>query len=188
MSSAAIGLLGVVAGAVATGGSQLAISLLQRRNDALAAARITWGVLENARLVLEGAEKDRVWAAGTQEMARGPSVWSENRLAVARSVDAFGYQVLEIAFLALAHTLEQAGEFDEAGLEAVIRDERFREDLFRIEKARLVARRAGQTWRQRLSHPRKVRKFEAELNAELASADSQSPAEEIEDSGVGQTG
>lgn len=184
VDAAVVGIIGVGAGALATSGTELWIRSRQRRNDALAACRLTWGALESALAVLNGASEGEGWGVGADGIERSLAVWHDNRIAAARSVDALGYRVLEVAFVRLSETLQQAGSFDDAGLQAVIGDPRLPEDLIWMRKAKAVALRGGQTGWQRLRDTRRLKKLQAEVEAELSSAEnvpSKSPDEAASD-------
>jgi hypothetical protein len=106
-------------------------------------------------------------------MKRGLTVWDENRIAVARSVDALGYRVLEVAFLILRETIAKAEPFDGASFVTVTSDTRLTPDLVWLRKARSVALKASQTKWQRITDTRKKRRIEAEVAAEVSSIESE---------------
>jgi hypothetical protein len=56
MSTALVGFLGVVAGALTTGGAQAWLAANQRRNDALVAARVVWATLAEVVNFIRHAE------------------------------------------------------------------------------------------------------------------------------------
>jgi hypothetical protein len=117
-------------------------------------------------------------------MERVLSVWYENRVAVARSVNSADYRTLEIAFVGLRETLEQAGSFDEGGFEKVSTDPRLPQDLAWIRLARAVALRAGQTRRQRKNNTQDRGKILAQLEDELRSAGPKTPAQMPDETGA----
>jgi hypothetical protein len=168
MDTTLAAILGVVAGALTTTGAQLWITSRQRRNDALAAARVTWGALSDALAALEGTIEEGAWVIGAIGMERDLALWEEHRLAVARSVDGLGFRTLEVAFLRLRQTLEQAGSFDQAGLKAVLEDRRLAEDLRYLQEARKVALHAGLTRLERVRDPRKTKRLHARMSAATA--------------------
>lgn len=171
MSAVLLGLVGVIAGALATTGTELLVTSRQRRNDALAASRLVWGGLEDATGVVDSVFQSETWGVSPRGMERAIAVWEENRLVVARSVDNYGYRMLEFAFRILRETVEQAGSYDQAGFEAVRNDERLPEYRDWLRKAQIVARRAGQTTWERVLDSRRKRKREAEEISELAAAE-----------------
>jgi hypothetical protein len=181
MDSTLTGFVGVVAGALTTGGVQVVINARQRRNDALAAARITWGALSNAASVIEESVQEGEWLIGAQGLERSLSIWHEHRMAVARVVDGYGYQTLEVAFRRLGQTLEQAGSFDADGLHAVATDPTYPGDLVLFTEGRVVALRAARTRWERIRDPRKGSKLEARVKAANASAEVHLPLEGTDD-------
>jgi hypothetical protein len=95
---------------------------------------------------------------------------------MARSVDGFDYRVLEVAFLRLRETLEQAGSFDDAGLKAIAEDQRLQEDLAWFREARQVAWRAGLSRYERIRDPRRRKAVETRIRREVSAA-AQAPAD-----------
>jgi hypothetical protein len=172
MSAALIGLIGVIAGAAATTGTELLVNSRKQRNDSLAAARLVWGALEQATNVVSHVLESDNWGVGPRGMERAINVWDENREILARSVDNFGYRVLEYASVVLRETVEQAGDYDQAGFDRVKADERLPEDFEWLEKATIVARKAGITGWERVTKSRRTRQWESALaTASSARAD-----------------
>jgi hypothetical protein len=163
MSAALIGLIGVIAGAVATTGTELLVNSRKRRNDSLAAARLVWGALEQATNVVSGVLESGNWGVGPRGMERAINVWDENREVLARSVDNFGYRILEYASVVLRETVEQAGDYDQAGFDRVKADKRLPQDLEWLEKAAVVAQKAGITRWERVTKSRRTRRWESAL-------------------------
>lgn len=165
MGVALIGFIGVIAGAVATTGTELLVNSRKRRNDSLAAARLVWGALEQAMNVVSRVPASDNWGVGPRGMERAIDVWDENREILARSVDNFGYRILEYASVVLRETVEQAGDYDQAGFDRVKSDERLPEDFEWLEKAAVVAEKAGITWWERVTRSRRTRGWESALAA-----------------------
>jgi hypothetical protein len=165
MDTAIAGILGVIAGAITTGGTQIWLVSRQRHNDALGAVRLTWGAFANAAALIERAADEGTWAIDTDALELAVSTWEANRMAVARAVDGLDFRTLEIAALQFRSTHKQAGSFDDAGLKRVTEDPGFPEGRAAFQEAVAVALRAGQTRWERIRYPRRRKKLNARLDA-----------------------
>jgi hypothetical protein len=153
MEAALTGFIGVIAGAVTTGGVQFWISAQQRRNDALAAARLVYGALASATVELERTQLTKQW--GAADLALGPpfagnrAVWSQQRERLARVLDPAGFHCVDGAFDTLknlddALTLAVRRGQPENPAEIVLNDINFSRRLALLRQAEAVTARAGQ--------------------------------------------
>jgi hypothetical protein len=82
MSDVTVGLIGVAAGALATGGVRGFGRWLDLRHRRRTAARLLFGDLHEARVILTEAVRDGAWK-GRRDFAYAMATWSEYRLDVA---------------------------------------------------------------------------------------------------------
>jgi hypothetical protein len=157
-----IGLVGVIAGAIVTGGVQLLLADAQRRNDALAAARVAWSALAETTNVLRRSEECREWRSGLDPLRRildrNLLIWDEQRVSLARAVDSYGFRRIEIAFSNIRNLLESLSDADELpdrGFRLVVDDARHEETKLSLLEALEVLRRAAQGRRDRFIEPRR---------------------------------
>jgi hypothetical protein len=176
MSSAVIAFLGVIAGALVTGGVQVWINWSQRRIDARASARIVWGALTDAVDMIEISTRYGSWGVGAEELlSERLDTWAEQRIALARVVDSHGYRVVEEAFIGVRHVrvaMDQAVELGDSdrGFARIVQDEYAGMRMLYLKEAVAIAFRAGQGWWDRIREPRrreKLDKREAALGGPL---------------------
>jgi hypothetical protein len=101
MSTAVIGFVGVIAGALTTGGIQFVGEWLRRRNDSVAAARLVYGSLVDAELVIKSMEQyGRAAIVGTavRPLQGHQAMWEAQRVSLARMLNIVGYQLVQSAF------------------------------------------------------------------------------------------
>ena len=168
MSNALVALVGVIAGAITTGGIQLWLASNQRRNDALAAARIAWAALSEVTHELRASEKIGAWRSGRDgfqaKLARGLDVWDEQRVVVARAVNSYDFRRIEIAFSSLrtiqtelAHGLPP--QVDDGGFGRIIGDHDHQGTMHAFLEALEITQRAGRSGLDRLTEPRREARY-----------------------------
>jgi hypothetical protein len=96
-----IGLVGVAAGALATGGVQALAAIARRRNDALAFARLVWNRLFTSTTAIEQMIEFDRWV-GFPSFRRDLAVWDTERRALARSMRMMGFHAVSAAHNVLA--------------------------------------------------------------------------------------
>jgi hypothetical protein len=160
VSSALIGLLGVIAGAVVTGGVQAWANWSQRHLDARASARIVWGALTDTIDMIEISPSFGGWGVGAEDLlSERLSTWTEQRIALARVVSSHGYRVIEEAFIGVRHiraAMDDAAAQGNAdrGFALVMQDQYAGMRLLYLKEASAIAFRAGQGPWDRLKEPR----------------------------------
>jgi hypothetical protein len=168
MNSALIGLVGVIAGALATGGIQLWLASSQRRNDALAAARITWAALAEVVQIIRASEKLGRWRNGLPSferyIARSLTLWDEQRQVLARAVDSYGFRRLEIAFANLRTMQEELAQYgqtraSDGGFMLIVNDQDHQTTMHAFLEALEIAARTGQSRWDRVIEPRREKDF-----------------------------
>jgi hypothetical protein len=94
MSSALVGFIGVIAGAVTTGGVQATVGWLGRRSDAVAAARLVGTALDDIIVTLQIAQDRGSWPKGAERIDQFMATWQEHQGALARSLDAIEFDLV----------------------------------------------------------------------------------------------
>jgi hypothetical protein len=166
MDVALIGILGVVAGSLTTGGVQAWIARRQRLVDARAAARVVWGALSDAVNILNQSQSEKYWTTGIDRLDDMIAVWSEQRITLGRVVDSYGYRVVDTAFSVLRDieaTTTQAQDPVE-GYNDVFEYKHHNWRMLALDEGCQVALRAGQTRWDRLRDPREVRRRKARVS------------------------
>lgn len=164
MNNALAGLVGVVAGAITTGGIQIWLASRQRRNDALASARLAWAALSEVVHELRASEVDGTWRTGLAGLEgtfeRGLAVWDEQRRALARAVNSYNFRRIEIAFsnvrtiqAELQHGLSE--QLDDAGFGKVMDDPDHDATMYAFLEALEITQRAGRSGLDRFTEPRR---------------------------------
>jgi hypothetical protein len=157
VDTALAGFIGVIAGALTTGGVQTWITSRQRRNDSLAAARLVYGSLGGAEKEIGLAEEFGQWgSAATRErlFAAHQTVWTEQRERLARVVDPGNFIIIDAAFDALRaieETVAKArkeGASDE-GISWMTDDPGHDRRVWLINEAIRVTEKAGRRMRDR---------------------------------------
>jgi hypothetical protein len=157
MDTTLAGFIGVVAGALTTGGVQTAVEWRRRRSDALAATRIVAGVLDEFLALLEDSEQSRSWAPGMRRIDARLALWDEHEQAVARAVDSFGFGRLHAAFANMRHVQFKLAEQEAQQLaparqvEAIVSDPAHQDRLLSWRRAQCVAASAGRTLGDRIT-------------------------------------
>jgi hypothetical protein len=152
VSSALIGVLGVLAGSVASVGAQSWLALRARRTDAIASARIVYSALADMSATLMAAEQTGTWGAGGPELFHGYfATWEEHRVALARAMSALEFHEVQVAFI----NMRQIANARTAGIEKgqadqgvrMLLDDQFHEArVDSINRARVLAFKAGERW------------------------------------------
>lgn len=160
VSNALIGFLGVIAGAVVTGGVQAWANWSQRHLDGRASARIVWGALTDTIDMIEMSRGFGGWGIGAEDLlSERLCTWGEQRIALARVVSSHGYRVIEEAFIGVRHTraaMDDAAARGVAdrGFALVMQDQYAGMRLLYLKEASTIAFRAGQGRWDRLQEPR----------------------------------
>jgi hypothetical protein len=100
MSTAVIGLLGVIAGAIVTGGVQLLVAWFDRRRASRAAARLLYMQLWWAHNAIDGLLTDNAWNPHI-DWGRFISAWVELRAGLARVLKTANFMRASAAFTAI---------------------------------------------------------------------------------------
>jgi hypothetical protein len=100
MSTAVIGFLGVIAGAIVTGGIQLVVAWLDRRRASRTAARLLYMQLWWAHNAIDGLLTDNAWNPHI-DWHRFTSAWAEHRADLARMLKTKNFMIASAAFTAL---------------------------------------------------------------------------------------
>jgi len=158
VSSALIGVLGVLAGSLASVGAQLVVAWRSRVTDAIASARIIYSALGDANSALIAAERTGSWGAGggTSLFEGHFALWEANRDSLARATSAMDFHHIQVAFVsgvkhigsACAAAVEK-GEADQ-GVAMVLGDPYIDSRVQSIDRARLLAFAAGERWSDKL--------------------------------------
>lgn len=98
MDSVIVGLIGVAAGALATGGAQFLIAWLDRRRDARTAARLLSAALIRAAKEMAAAEKEGHFIADPAELRDALDEWRAHRSAFGTAVNAWQWNAVAWAF------------------------------------------------------------------------------------------
>lgn len=174
MEAALTGLVGVVAGALTTGGVQSVVEWRRGRNEALASSRIVAGVLDDFLAMLEDSERSREWVAGMHQLDRRLSLWEEHEPVVARATDSFGFGRLHAAFAHVRHVQLRLADPVMRQLpaaqqvRAIVEDPSYAERVLAVRRGQCIASAAGRTlsdravwsaWRERRLDSRVDREF-----------------------------
>lgn len=170
MSTALVGILGVVAGALTTGTVQLWLASKQRRIDARASARVVWGALADVIEVIEASKARGRWTTGHGELDNRLGLWAEHRLALARVVDSYGYRRIDTAFGVVRHMKSKidisAQEHpQDLGFKAILEDRHHEGRMLLLQEGATVAFCGGQSRWDRIREPRQDKKLDARMHA-----------------------
>lgn len=170
-STALVGIIGVAAGSLTTGGVQAWLARRQRLIDARAAARVVWGGLSDGVAMLEGSEKEGSWTIEIYQLDEMIAVWGEQKIVLGRVVDSWGYRRIDTAFGVLrgikaqvVQGIEDADTHDE-GYADVFEFEGHSARMRDLNEASAIAVRAGQGPWDRVRDPRRTKRMKAELAA-----------------------
>lgn len=103
MSSALIGLVGVIAGVLVTGGVQAILTSRDRRRDARVAAALIFADLATAREMLDAVLAGDAAAPPASDLYKFLEVWREQRRPLALGVSPFDFHTIAGAFNILAN-------------------------------------------------------------------------------------
>src|SRR5437773_1270748 len=119
MTTALIGLLGVVVGVLLGGGVQVGVAWLERRSAARRAARLLFGDHEFALNALTNAAKGIWW-----EKTNAPSLegWRKHREALAAAMDGIDFRAVDDAFQRIADIEAWLGTEETTDIEEDARD------------------------------------------------------------------
>jgi hypothetical protein len=154
VDSTLIGFIGVIAGAVTTGGVQAVLAYIGRRNTSLAASRMIYGALVEVDQALEAFTSwGHIPAAAS--FSRQIEMWEAQKEHLARVSDLVDYQILQAAFSNIGYiddaieTAHQAGEGD-GGLTRLRKDPSHSGRIETIRQAELIGLRSGRRFVDRL--------------------------------------
>jgi len=154
MSEVIVGLLGVVAGAAATTGTQATLAWLHRRNESRTASRLLFGDLREARDILAKALQAGEWKT-RRDLAHVMTAWRERREAIARATRSKDFHDVAGAFNALDFiqlVRERNQSLPDQGF-SVARP-RMPDAIERCDRARLVLAKTGCSAWERYVTPR----------------------------------
>jgi hypothetical protein len=103
MSTALVGLIGVIAGAVVTGGVQSASAWFDRRRSARSSARLLYMQLHEAEGVLRELAERRSWEQMITDWASFGMAWERHSEALARVLSTEDFVTVSSAFACLAN-------------------------------------------------------------------------------------
>lgn len=152
MSTALIGIIGVAAGALATGGVQAYLGWRERRVDAIASVRLMWYELRHSVLRLQEMLGQDEWVEPLN-LERPLAVWDEEKRAISR---ASSNREFESFAAAAAHLLSVQAWHDSGASFESMRSEVAVATRICIQ-ARVTAFIAGEPSWSRLKHNRKLR-------------------------------
>jgi hypothetical protein len=156
MDSALIGVVGVIAGSLATGGVQLLLAWRTRHTDAIASARVVYSALADVTASVEGARLAGKWGVGGPQLFQEhAATWQTHRTALARTISAMDFHHIQVAFIDIRHIANTRKKaFDEGlpdeGLTLVLNDRFLDSRLRKLDRARLLAFKAGERWSDKI--------------------------------------
>jgi hypothetical protein len=153
VTSALIGVLGVLAGSLASVGAQLLVAWRTRHTEAIASARIIYSALGDTTSVVLAAKQTGSWGAGGAGMFEEYfTLWEAHRGALARATSAMDFHHIQVAFVSGVKHIASAcveaiekGQVDR-GVAMVLGDPHFDSRFQSIDRARLLAFKAGERW------------------------------------------
>jgi hypothetical protein len=153
VDNALIGVLGVIGGALATGGVQLGLASRARHTDAIAAARMLFAALAEAEACLRSGKKTGSWGASENQFKTPLVAWGEYRVPFARGVTSSVFERVARGFgevRNLQNVRTANSERNDEGVAVVLRDAQIdvREQV--LLTAMELARKAGERWSDRL--------------------------------------
>ncbi len=161
MDSGLIGFIGVIAGALTTGGAQLIVEERKRRNDALSAARLVYGALAEAEAMISYATETGSWGSRTGRTLFEPhiAVWHAQRESLARVVGTLDFHSIGSAFNDLSHMDDVISRafgvmVPDRGVSQVLADPEHGNRMLNLNQAEKAAYRAGRTVSDRVFYLR----------------------------------
>jgi hypothetical protein len=111
MDTALIGLVGVIAGAILTGGIQVAVGWFDRRLAARSSARLLYTELHAADEIIGALLETPIWSRMIFDWRQPGAMWEKHREALARVLATDDFLKVSSAFSSIAN-LAQASELD----------------------------------------------------------------------------
>jgi hypothetical protein len=102
MSTALVGLIGVIAGALVSGGVQSAVSRVDRARDARSAARLLYMQLHEAQQAIEDLQDRQNWFEMITDWTSFGAAWERHCEALARVLRTVDFMYVSSAFACLA--------------------------------------------------------------------------------------
>lgn len=149
MSQSFVGFVGVIAGSLATIGTQGFLARLDRRHASRTSARLLFGDVLEARDILVASLREGEWVT-RRDLAHVLRTWTEHREAIARAMGLRDFNTVAGALKAVEFiqlVRERNPSARDQGLE-IARD-RIRDTIPRCDEARLVLAKAACTWFER---------------------------------------
>ena len=179
MDQVAIALLGVVAGALASGMVQTVTGWLARRSDSLAAARLVFGQIVDAELTLEASSEAQRFQlrGGAQRLFVGHiATWEAQRQALARVLNVVDFNMIQAAFASLKHIEDVIAEASrkqrpDGGWSDIRRDPYYQARIDTLAEARKIATGASLRVRERLRLGKHQARLEAVASGTLPRSD-----------------
>lgn len=168
MDSGLIGFIGVIAGALTTGGVQLIVEHQNRRNDALSAGRLVWGALADADVTITKAAATGTWGHVGDEpgiFERHLQVWESQRQALARASNRADFHIIAAAFATL-HNMNDVIEdattsgVADRGLSKIVNDPDCKTRIKLLNDAETAAMKAGSSLIDRAFEKRNMKRLE----------------------------
>jgi hypothetical protein len=169
MDNALFGILGVIAGSLASVGAQSWLAARGRRTDAIASARIVYSALGDMSASLLGAKQTGTWGAGGPELFQGYfTTWEENRVALASAIGAMDFHLIQVAFISVrqianARAKAVADDNPDEGVSMVLEDPHIEARIRNIDRARLLAFAAGERWADKVKRRRGYEPTEVDI-------------------------
>jgi hypothetical protein len=164
MSSAVAGFLGVIAGALTTGGVQYIAGWMDRRNDSLTAARLIYGALVEVEVAI-GTAAERGHVPADTDFKRQIALWDAQSESLARALDVVKFHLLQAAFSNIRYADEaidkarQEGDQD-GGLQRLQGDPGHAARMKGIRDGQTIALGAGRRVIDRLTLNRQMKRAE----------------------------